>query len=38
METTQPEDAEKFQLAIDMISKVLVKCLDVVVAAEDENR
>jgi hypothetical protein len=38
METTDPEDTEKFQLATDMISKVLVKCLEFVGATEDENR
>ena len=38
METTDPEDAEKFQSTINMFSKMLVKCLELVGAVEDENR
>jgi hypothetical protein len=33
--TTDPEDTEKFQSTTDMISKVLVKCLEFVGAVED---
>jgi hypothetical protein len=38
METTDLQDIEKFQSATDMISKVFVKCLEFVGAAEVENR
>jgi hypothetical protein len=38
METTDSEDADKFQSTTDMLSKVLVKCVEFFGALEDENR
>jgi hypothetical protein len=37
MEITDPEDAEKFQSTNNMISKLLVKCLELVGAVEGAN-
>jgi hypothetical protein len=35
MERTDPEDTEKFQLTINMISKMFLKCLELVGAVKD---